>query len=92
MARFVRGTTEGRQTELIFKAVARNKRAAKLNVAVSYFGRRPGKIPSLDEIEAGTIDTGIMKEYTVKVILSQNGDLKQILKGDSIAKRISENL
>lgn len=92
MARFLRGQTEGKDVELLFKAVASNKRSAKVNVAVSYFGRRPGQITALKDIEATTLNSGFAKEYTVKVTLDPNGDLKHILKGDEAAGRIADIL
>jgi len=92
MARYVGAKNQGSETVMVFRTVARNKRMAKVNAAVSFFGRRPGKIPGLEDIEAFTLSDGMLHDYTVEIKLDQSQDLKSKLRGEKIAHVLESNL
>lgn len=76
-----------------FSTLAFTAPSAKVKVGMALFGRRPGQITALSDIEVKNFGSGMLSEYRVTIRLDDpsNNNIKSILRLPE-ARRIVEEL
>jgi len=93
MARYIKSYSDRDDVVIEVAVTALSEKGAKARGSISVFGRRPGQLTGVEDIDVFLPrDDGIVNEYRVAIKISPNESLRNKAKIDKVAQFIEELL